>query len=59
MSSTDENVVAFRGISPKPPLPPDWLYLLKHSEDYGGWRNLDTEERHKKKKKGKKSHGKR
>jgi len=56
MSSFDETLVVFRGINPKPPKPPDWLCLLKHSSDYGGWREVEKYE-NRKRKKGKKSHG--
>lgn len=55
-TSEDKNFVAFCGINPKPPKPPDWLCLLKHSSDYGGWREVEKYE-NRKKKKGKKSHG--
>ncbi len=61
MNNTNEDncFVAFTGIEPKPPGPPDWLFLIRHSEDFGGWEIKDkTDKRKKKKKKGRKTHGK-
>lgn len=55
-TSEGKNFVAFCGINPKSPKPPDWLCLLRHSSDYGGWRAVEKYEN--RKKKGGKHHGK-
>lgn len=45
--------IVFQGINQKPPSPPDWLYLLRHSSYYGVWGSKSVEDGRRKRQRGK------
>ena len=42
----DQEIIVFKGIVPKQPSPPDWLWMLKSSSDYGAWKNTKKRKKH-------------